>query len=161
MKHIDTALLQQLTQTAHQSPRKRSHYTLHTAPTDAVQRMVMGLEPSTYIQPHRHAAAHQWELFVVLKGQVRLLTFDDTGRVKSHHTLSPQDHLGLELPAYTWHTVIALTSGTLVLEVKPGPYVPAKAPHAAHWAPIEGEPHTDAFLAWAKTAQQGERFSNR
>jgi hypothetical protein len=45
-----------------------------------------------------------------------------------------------------WHTVIALESGSVVYEVKDGPYSPIDDKNFASWAPKEGDPECGKFL---------------
>ena len=40
------------------------------------------MQPGTYVRPHRHSTPPRWELFVVLRGALALLVFDDSGRVE-------------------------------------------------------------------------------
>jgi hypothetical protein len=46
--------------------------------------------------------------------------------------------IGAEVPGNTWHTVIALDSGCVLLEVKAGPFDPNQPKNLALWAPDEG-----------------------
>ncbi len=42
---------------------------------------------------------------------------------------------GLEIPSNTWHSIIALESGTVIFEIKKGPYQPLPSEDLASWAP--------------------------
>ncbi|MFN7835777.1 MAG: WbuC family cupin fold metalloprotein, partial [Burkholderiaceae bacterium] len=54
--------------------------------------------------------------------------------------------LGAEVPASTWHTVIALESGSVLLEVKAGPFDPSMPKDLAPWAPEEGASNARPYL---------------
>ena len=54
--------------------------------------------------------------------------------------------LGAEIPTNTWHTVIALESGSVLLEVKAGPFDPSLPKDLALWAPEEGADATLSYL---------------
>ena len=40
---------------------------------------------------------------------------------------------GIEIPERTWHTVVCLQSGSVVYEVKDGPYAPINDKNFASW----------------------------
>ena len=46
--------------------------------------------------------------------------------------------VGVELPAHAWHTVISEAHGSVLFEVKSGPFNPQHAKELAGWAPSEG-----------------------
>jgi hypothetical protein len=46
--------------------------------------------------------------------------------------------LGVDIPHGTWHTLVALASGTVFFEAKAGPYVALSEAERAPWAPAEG-----------------------
>lgn len=54
--------------------------------------------------------------------------------------------VGAEAPANTWHTVIALESGCVLLDVKAGPFDPSQSKNLAPWAPDECGPNTKQYL---------------
>lgn len=148
MKIIDTTLYRTMRRAAQASPRRRVHHCLHESPEDTVQRLVVDMEPGTYIRPHRHKNPAKWELFIVLAGSAAVLLFDDTGLLTERidiHGAGPR--YGLEIPSGLWHTLIIEEPGTLLLEVKPGPYAPLNDEDFASWAPAEGEPGAAAYEA--------------
>ena len=158
MKIIDQELLDALSAEARGSARRRRNHNLHPRLDDPVQRLFNALEPGTYIRPHRHVSTDQWELFLVLRGAVDVVTFDDAGRVLTRHCLSAGGReTGVELSPDTWHSLVATSPGTMVFEVKPGPYEPLKAKDFAPWAPAEEDPGADAFMRWLEQAVVGSR----
>lgn len=54
--------------------------------------------------------------------------------------------VGAEVPANTWHTVIALVPGCVLLEVKAGPFDPNQPKDLAPWAPDEGSAAAAKYL---------------
>lgn len=156
LKIIGQTMLQQLSEQAANSPRLRKNYNLHPVLEDPVQRLCNALEPDTYVRPHRHPEADKWELFVILQGRALVLTFDDTGRITARIELNSVGPVyGVEIPTNTWHTVSALDTGTVLFEVKRGPYHPLSDKDFARWAPDEGNPACKKFVPWYKEANLG------
>lgn len=156
MKLIADRELQSLIDEAAASSRKRKNLNLHTVLEDPVQRLCNAFEPGTYIRPHRHPEAGKWELFVMLRGEAAILSFDNDGRVRERIVLSAQgpNHI-IEIPPDTWHTLVALQRGTVLFEVKQGPYSALTDKDFARWAPLENDPQAAAFVAWYESAQPG------
>lgn len=62
--------------------------------------------------------------------------YDDAGNVTDKVCLNPSEgKYGLEIPSNTWHSIIALESGTVIFEIKKGPYQPLPSEDLASWAP--------------------------
>lgn len=157
MQQIDHELMAALSERAKNTPRRRAHHNLHPSLTDPIQRLCVAIEPESYVRPHRHGEPATMELFLLLRGAARVLCFDEEGRVNEIVTLAAQGpRVAVEIPESTWHTVVALTSGTIFFEIKRGPYVPPTVENLAAWAPAEGEPGSAPWLAWARTTRVGE-----
>lgn len=154
MKVMDADMLAGMTAAATQAARRRSHATLHDHSDDPVQRVVIALQPGTYVRPHRHAA-EVWELFAVLDGALAVLCFDADGRVCRRVELRPGGDRIVQLPPGVWHAIVALAADTLALEVKPGPYRATTDKDFAAWAPAEGEAGADAMVRWYESAGAG------
>jgi cupin fold WbuC family metalloprotein len=152
---IDEAQLAQLAQDAAAGARRRSHILLHADHQDQVQRLLIGLEPDSYVRPHVHSV--QWEMIVLLRGRLDLLIFDPQARLRQRLALEAASPVA-QIPPATWHSGVALQSQTLVLEVKPGPYRPNEF---AEWAPSEGDTAAAAFVGWAAEAGAGSRWSRQ
>jgi cupin fold WbuC family metalloprotein len=147
---IDERRLAQLAQDAAAGARRRSHILLHADHQDQVQRLLIGLEPDSYVRPHMHDA--QWEMIVLLRGRLDLLIFDAQARLVQRLALGTASPVA-QIPPATWHSGVALQPQTLVLEVKPGPYRPNEF---AEWAPQEGEAAATAFVGWVAHATAGD-----
>lgn len=76
----------------------------------------------TLIHRHRHAS----ETVVCLRGRLVEEFYDELGRRCTETIeLSPNGPVvALNIPLGQWHTVRSLESGTVIMEVKDGPYEP-------------------------------------
>lgn len=138
MKLITEELLNETTLKAKASDRLRMNHNLHTSMDASVHRLLNALEPGTYIVPHRHLDKE--ETYLILRGSLLAFLFDDNGNVTDKVLLSQASgNYGLEIPPGTWHTIIALESGTMIFEVKSGPYTPLQPEEIAEWAPMPSD----------------------
>lgn len=136
MKIIDENLLDETTEKAKQSPRLRMNYNFHETLDDPVNRLLNAMEPNTYLRPHRHLNPKKHEIFILLRGKVGLFLFDDFGNVTDTVILDPQNgSYGGEIPAGVWHGLVVLESGSVIYEIKQGPYRPLTPDDLAPWAP--------------------------
>jgi cupin fold WbuC family metalloprotein len=143
MKVFSGDYLNELTAQAECSPRKRQHRNIHESYADPCQRLFNAIEPGSYIRPHRHASDPRDELLIAVRGLMALVTFDEQGMVTGVIRFGAGSNgdgsaVGAEVSANTWHTVIALESGCVLLEVKAGPFDPNQPKDLAPWAPDEG-----------------------
>lgn len=158
---LDDCFFSELLEKANSSGRKRAHYNLHQRLDEPVQRLCIALKSGTYVRPHHHKEANKWELMIVLKGEVGLTLFDESGAVIDQLIIAPGATLsGLELKPNTWHTVYPLSNEAIIIEVKEGPYTPSVEGDFAVWAPKEGEQLSVNFLEWVKSAKVGDKFVN-
>ncbi|WP_282016619.1 WbuC family cupin fold metalloprotein [Marinifilum flexuosum] len=134
MKEISTKLLDDISSKAIENPRKRMNYNFHKDGEEILQRMLNALEPDTYLPPHKHT--DKVEVFLLLRGKVHVLLFDDAGEIVEVKTLDPiAGEYGVEIPAGIWHTIFVQESGSVIYEIKEGPYVPGVGVEFAPWAP--------------------------
>ena len=147
MKLLDLTLLTNLSRQAAASPRLRQHHNLHAGPDEACQRLLIAMEPGTYVHPHRHLRDPKPECLLGLRGRMALVLFDNDGEILQSKIFGPGEPLlGIDIPAGIWHTVICLETGSVLFETKPGPYRPDTAKEQAPWAPDEGMPEVKAYL---------------
>ncbi len=66
---------------AKKSNRKRSHHLLHKSHHDKVQRLLIAMMKGSYVEPHYHEQPHQWELFQVLDGLVKVTLYCNGGSI--------------------------------------------------------------------------------
>ena len=120
---IDDKLLDQISVQAKESPRLRMNYNLHESLESKAQRLFNALEPGTVLPVHRHL--HTAETYVVLRGKLKVLFYNDGGEVTDTYLLNPlEGRYGVHIPQGQWHTLEVLESGTVIFEVKDGPYTP-------------------------------------
>ncbi len=156
MKTLTDSQLHALSAEAAAAPRRRKNLNLHSGTEATVHRFCNAIEPDSYVRPHRHPEAGKWELLIALSGAVTVLVFDETGQVQARERLAAGGPVHvLELPPATWHTLVAEQAGTVVFEVKQGPYIPTAAKDFAAWAPAEGEADCQRFLDWFRQATPG------
>ena len=121
---ITQAILDDLTQKAKESPRLRMNLDLRDSDTDGSQRMLNAIEPGSPLPIHRHRTTS--ETVVCLRGRLVEEFYDEQERTCTETIeLSPNGPVvALNIPAGQWHTVRAMESGTVILEMKNGAYEP-------------------------------------
>jgi len=122
---IDVALLDSLTVQAQASDRLRMNYDLRNSAADTSQRMLNAIEPGSVVPVHRHRATS--ETVVVLRGRVVEEYYSPDGAVEAVFEVSAGGPVcALNIPAGVWHSLRALESGTVILEMKDGVYEPMR-----------------------------------
>ena len=130
---IDNILLDKLTAQAKESPRLRMNLDLRNSDADSSQRMLNAIEPGSVVPIHRHRGTS--ETVVVLRGRVVEEYYDDAGVLVESFVLgdchvadAPRNDVpmayALNIPAGQWHSLRALESGMVILEMKDGAYEP-------------------------------------
>ena len=151
---IDNILLDNLTAQAQASSRLRMNMDLRNSDGDSSQRMLNAIEPGSVVPIHRHQKTS--ETVVVLRGRVVEEYYDEAGVLVESFVLgdchvadaprndvldfAPRNDVldfaprndapvacALNIPAGQWHTLRALESGTVILEMKDGAYEPIGA----------------------------------
>ena len=106
---IDKSLLDTVSLEAKSSPCLRMNYNFHQSLEDKCHRMLNAVEPGTEVPIHRHPTKD--ESFVVLRGKVKVSTYNDDGSVKESVILSIEDgRYGVDIPK------------NVIFECKEGPY---------------------------------------
>ena len=123
---ITQALLDNLTEQAKASPRLRMNYDLRNSDEDSSQRMLNAIEPGSPLPIHRHQKTS--ETVVCLRGRLVWEFYDELERrCTDRIELSPNGPVvALNVPIGQWHTVHSLESGSVILEVKDGPFEPIR-----------------------------------
>jgi len=152
IKVFNSNYLNNLSSQAQLNDRLRQHKNIHHDYEDNCQRLFNALEPGSYIQPHRHTSDPKSELLMAIRGLMGLVTFDDTGNIVEIFFLSMVNHsdktiVGIELPSHIWHTVVALETNSVLLEVKAGPFDPSKPKDLAAWAPQENSSLKEVYYS--------------
>ena len=118
---IDKAILDELTQRAKEAPRKRMNYDLRNSADDQSQRMLNAIEPETVLPIHRHRTTS--ETVVCIRGHFEEYFYDENGNLTDTIDMVPGGTV-INIPIGQWHSLKSLESGTILFEVKDGPYVP-------------------------------------
>ncbi len=119
---INDELLDKVTVEAEASPRLRMNYNLHESLDAKAQRLINVLLPGTPLPIHRHK--HTAETYVILRGKMFVVFYDDLGGQIERYLLDPtQGNYGVQIPKGQWHTVEVIEPSA-IFEVKDGPYTP-------------------------------------
>lgn len=125
MKIIDDQLINGVVEQAKKSPRLRMNYNFHQSLQDKCHRFLNALEPGTQIPIHHHPT--KAETVVILKGKVKVTTYNDEGEILESCVLSQASGIyGVDIPANVWHDVECLEPSVL-MECKEGPFVEHEA----------------------------------
>lgn len=144
---IDTSMLDALSGEARATPRQRLNRNFHPGPDYPCHRLIIALEPDSYIPPHCHGESAKDETLLILRGRIGALLFDAEGRVTEARILDAAGGcLGLNIPHGTFHTLVSLESGSVFFEAKAGPYAAPQAEERPSWAPLEQAPAAAAYL---------------
>ena len=123
MKIIDQNLLDKVSAEAKASPRLRMNYNFHQSLEEKCHRMLNAVEPGTVVPIHRHPTKD--ESFVVLRGKVKVSTYNDDGSVIESVVLCQEDgRYGVNIPKNVWHNLESLAPNSVIFECKEGPFVP-------------------------------------
>lgn len=123
MKIIDQVLLDKVSSEAKASPRMRMNYNFHQSLEDKCHRMLNAVASGTAVPIHRHPTKD--ESFVVLRGKVKVSTYNDDGSVKESVVLCQEDgRYGVDIPKNVWHNLESLAPNSCIFECKEGPFVP-------------------------------------
>lgn len=123
MHIINDNLLVKISQQARESERLRMNYNLHDSLDAPVQKLLNALEPGTELAIHRHKETA--ETYLLLKGEIKVIFFDDNKNIINEFILNPdKGSYGIDIPAGQWHTIEVLKTGSVIFEVKEGPYEP-------------------------------------
>ncbi|MDD4969998.1 MAG: WbuC family cupin fold metalloprotein [Paludibacter sp.] len=121
MEIIDEELLDSITIQAIESPRLRMNYNFHESSDSKSQRLLNAMEPGTALPIHRHLNTP--ETYIVLRGSLNVLLYSENKEIVSCTEVNPKKSVfGANIPAGQWHTIEVIEPGTVIFEVKDGPY---------------------------------------
>ncbi len=119
---INNKVLDNLSAQAKASPRLRMNYNFHQNLDEKCHRFLNAVEPGAHIPIHHHPTKE--ESFILLRGKLRVTTYNDDGTVIESIVLNPREgRYGVNIAKNVWHTIEALES-SVIFECKEGPYVP-------------------------------------
>ena len=120
---LDKELLDSITQKAKENPRLRMNHNLHDSLDSKVQRLFNALEPGTVLPIHRHQNTD--ETYILIRGKIEVIFHDDDKNVIDRFIMCQEEgNFGVHIPKGTWHTIEIMESGSVIFEVKEGPYQP-------------------------------------
>ena len=115
-------ILNNLTAQIKASPRLRMNLNFHQSLDEKCHRFLNAVKPGANIPIHRHPEKE--ESFVVLRGRIRVITYNDDGTIIDDMVLNPSEgRYGVNVGKNVWHTVEALEPGSVIFECKEGPFV--------------------------------------
>lgn len=121
---INDELLDEITAKAEASPRLRMNYNLHDSLDAKAQRLLNVLLPGTPLPVHRHT--HTAETYVLLRGKMFVVFYDDLGGQIERYLLDPSlGNYGVQIPKGQWHGIEVIEPST-IFEVNDGPYMPLR-----------------------------------
>lgn len=99
------------------------NYNLHESLDSKAQRLFNALEPGTILPIHRHVETS--ETYILIRGKLTVTLLDDDRTVLETAELDlSKGRFGVQIPKNVWHKVEVQESGTIIFEVKDGPYTP-------------------------------------
>lgn len=149
-RSLDNGEILTLIDKARISPRLRANKNIHNYYDEPCQCLLNAIEPMSYIPPHRHMNSGRPEFLFAIRGVFVVLFFCERGTVIRNEVLTTNSIKGakfcVEISPSIWHTVVAIVSGSVLLEVKSGPYEPQAAKEIADWCPGEGSEQSSSYL---------------
>ena len=123
MEIINSKLLDKVSYKAKESSRFRMNYNFHKSLDSKAQRLLNALEPGTILPIHRHRNTS--ETYILLRGRLNVILYSDKREVINTFELNQKAGVfGIDIPVNQWHTIEVLETGTVIFEVKDGPYTP-------------------------------------
>jgi cupin fold WbuC family metalloprotein len=123
-----------------EAPRGRVRICVHASNSDLLHEMIIALDRSTYIRPHKHPAKS--ESFHLIEGAVDVVAFDDGGQIREVIQLGEPTSgrsFFYRMSGPVFHTLIIRSELLILHETTNGPFQKGDAVFA-DWAPAETEP---------------------
>ena len=146
MQTLSQTQITEALERASRSDRRRAIMHISCGADTPMQLFGNALLRGTYAQPHRHAPREDRdgvEHFVLLQGEVGVITFHDDGSVLKVVVLSTDGVRAVSIPAGVWHTIVCLSDTAVVIEVKLGYYDGATDKEFHPEYPAEGKQSDD------------------
>lgn len=127
--------------------RRRRYAHSFSKPADRVQVMLNAVEPDSYVRPHKHESPDKLEIVQAISGRIAVVSYDDGGGVAKIvvSDSSSVDNV-VSIPKGTWHSMVSLENGSVMLEILEGPYDAATHKKFALWSPREYTEDAKRFL---------------
>jgi len=138
MIKIDKNSLNEISNLAASDKRRRKIKNFHQNANDTLQRMLNALQEDSYCRPHRHITPVKREVFIILKGRIAVVEFDDDGGIIDSIVLdSSNGNYAVEITPKSWHTIVCFEDNSVLYEIKDGPYDAKTDKEFASWSPPE------------------------
>ena len=127
--------------------RRRRYARSFSEPGDRVQVMLNAVEPDSYVRPHKHECPDKLEIVQAVCGRIAVVCYDDDGGVVRVvvSDCSSRDNV-VSILKGTWHSMVSLESGSVMLEILEGPYDSKTHKKFAEWSPEEYTEGAVGFL---------------
>jgi len=159
---LDEALVDSALTASRASSRKRVILPFHKTHDERLHRMFNAMQPGTYVRPHRHLVAQKHEAFVLLRGSLDFLVFDEQGSIsRVERLVAGSEAFGVDLAPHVYHGFLVRSTDTLVYEVKEGPYVAQDDKDFAPWAPPEETPEVASYVLGLERALTAWKAAER
>ena len=145
MKKFTFDFINELSEKGSLSSRGRQHHNIHESYKNSVQRVFNAIGIDSYIQPHRHSLDNKTETLIAISGCFVLILFSKSGAITEIVPFSSEKYdfvdsvsCCVEVDPGAWHTVVGMTPGSVLLEIKAGPFSEHGAKEYAKWSQGEG-----------------------
>jgi len=122
---FDSDQLGQLEALAVQNPSGKARLCTHLDPSAQLHSMLVAHTANYVVRPHKHAQRD--EIVHVLKGNIDVLLFDESGKTTRTIPMSPLSEGGTffaHIPAHAYHTFIIRSHVAVFHESTLGPFNP-------------------------------------
>ena len=106
---------------------------LHKDPSFRHHDMIIVQRSTTFFPPHRHMG--KGETWNILRGEMAVFVFDDSGAVVDARRLTPMTEFLYRVGESQYHLIIALSHVAVYHECKPGPFEATRDSVFAPWVP--------------------------
>ena len=121
------------------SVKRRARINAHPDGEDALHEMIIAIDPTSYIRPHKHPGKS--EAFHIIEGEVDIVVFTEEGEIDRIVPLGPPGSgrsFYYRMSTAFFHTLIIRSDVLIVHEITNGPFRPS-ATVFADFAPDDRE----------------------
>lgn len=117
------------------SPKQRARICVHKDAGARIQEMIILMNRSTYVSPHRHA--NKCESFHLVTGKADIVVFGEDNEIEKVIPFSIEHAFFYRLDSNRYHTIVVRSDFIVFHEVTSGPFI-QNATEYAPFAPREG-----------------------
>lgn len=117
------------------SPKHRARICVHKEEGAGIQEMIIFMDRTSYVCPHRHA--NKSESFHLVEGIADIVVFGDDGEIEKVIPFSHEQAFFYRLDTKRFHTIVVRSDFIVFHEVTNGPFV-HNTTEFAPFAPREG-----------------------